>query len=415
MAKNCVIVGGGIIGLCTAYYLSRAGHEVTILDKGGLESGASHINAGYITPSHFIPLSSPGIITKGFRWMLNSKSPFYVKPRLNRHFLNWAWSFKKSATNVKVNRSIPIIKDINLFSRELYEDMKRSQDFDFVYKRNGLLMCYKTAHGEEEEAEIAEIAREQGMNISHMTSYELNQQFPDAQYNVKGAFFYDSDAHMTPDDFMKQLRMFLERKGVSIIKNIEVKDFEISGSRIISVKTSEKKYNVDEVILATGTWTSEIARKLKLSIPIEAGKGYSFNVYDKTGIVLPSILTEAKVAVTPMNGFTRFAGTMELGGINDLVNPMRVEAIAEAAENHFEGLKISAETKRNARSGLRPCSPDGIPYIGRTQKWENLSIGAGHAMMGWSLGPATGKLISDIIDKKKTSLNLEPFSPDRKF
>lgn len=415
MGKNCVIIGGGIIGLCTAYYLSKEGHKVTILDKGSGNAGASYINAGYITPSHFIPLSSPGIITKGLRWMLNSKSPFYVKPRLNKHFLDWAWSFKKSATKIKVNQSIPVLKNLNLFSRELYEDMKRSQDFAFVYERNGLLMCYKTEHGGKEEEEIAEIAVKEGMDIKHMTSEELNQQFPKANYNVKGAFYYDTDAHMTPDEFMKQLHEFLERSGVSFIKNAEVEDFEISGTRIVSVKTAEKNYKADEIILAAGSWTPIMARKLKLSIPIEAGKGYSFNVYNETGIVLPSILTEAKVAVTPMNGFTRFAGTMELGGINNTINPMRVEAIAEAAENHFNGLKISEEIKLSARSGLRPCSPDGIPYIGRSKKWDNLIIGAGHAMMGWSLGPATGKLISEVIENKKLSLNMKPFNPDRKF
>lgn len=415
MAKNCIIVGGGIIGLCTAYYLFKEGHRVTILDKGNGDSGASFINAGYITPSHFIPLSSPGIITKGLKWMLNSKSPFYVKPRLNMDFINWAWSFKKSATKIKVDQSIPIIKDINFFSRELYEEMKRSQDFAFDYDRNGLLMCYKTDYGEKEEEEIAKIAEKEGMGIKHMTSTELNQQFPKANYDVKGAFYYDTDAHMTPNDFMQQLHEFLEKNGVLFIKNEEVENFETSGRKIVSVKTSGKEYKAEEIILAAGTWTSKMTRKLGLSVPIEAGKGYSFDVYQDTGIQLPSILTEAKVAVTPMKGFTRFAGTMELGGINTNINTLRVEAIAAAAENHFSGLKISDETKTRARSGLRPCSPDGLPFIGRPGKWDNLIVGAGHAMMGWSLGPATGKLISQLVEGKKSSLNMEPFSPDRKF
>lgn len=275
-------------------------------------------------------------------------------------------------------------------------------------------MCYKSAQGAEEEAHVAEVAKKEGLNIKHFDAEELKRQFSDANYNVKGAFYYDCDAHMTPDNFMKQICKFLDSKGVKIL-NTEVRDFEVSGNQIIAVKTSEKMLKVDEVIIAAGTWTSAMAKKLKLTIPIEAGKGYSFDLKRETGIVLPSILTEAKVAVTPMNGFTRFAGTMELGGINDIINPMRVEAIAHAAEDHFEGLKISSDEKESARSGLRPCSPDGIPYIGRPQKWKNLNIGAGHAMMGWSLGPATGKLISEVVNNKKSSLNMEPFSPDRKF
>jgi len=415
MSKKCIVIGGGIIGLCTAYYLAKSGHRVTVIDRGGMNSGASYVNAGYITPSHIIPLSSPGIITKGIKWMLHSSSPFYVKPRLDKNFLQWAWAFKKSATPAKVERAIPIIKDINLFSRDLYEDIKQTQDFTFSYQRKGLLMCYKTAGGEKEEHETAEVGLKEGMNVMHLSANELNQKFPSAGYNVKGAYFYESDAHMTPNEFMGQLTSFLNNNDVVILKETEVEGFKTFQDKIISVQTSIGDLQADEVILAAGSWTGNLAKKLKISIPIEAGKGYSFNIYRDTGIVLPSILAEAKVAVTPMVGFTRFAGTMELGGINDIVNPVRVEAIANAAKEYFNGLTINKEEKESATSGLRPCSPDGLPFIGRFKKWKNLSVGAGHAMMGWSLGPATGKLLTEIIDNKKTSLDLTPFNPDRKF
>ena len=415
MAKNCIIIGGGIIGMCTAYYLSKEGHQVTVIDKGNMDSGASYVNAGYITPSHIIPLSSPGIITKGLKWMLNSRSPFYVKPRLNMDFLKWSWNFKKSATNAKVEKAIPVIKNINLFSRELYEDMKRSQDFAFSYERNGLLMCYKTSHAEDEEAGIAEMATNEGMTVKHFSGDDLKQQFPDANYDVKGAYFYDCDAHMTPDEFMKQMKDYLKSSGVHFKTGTTVTGFATSAGNIRSVKTSNGDIAADEVILTAGTWSSKLLKQLQIPLLLEGGKGYSFNVHRETGVKLPSILVEAKVAVTPMNGYTRFAGTMELGGINDLINPLRVESIANAAEDYFKGLQISNEEKNSARSGLRPCSPDGIPYIGRSEKWKNLTIGTGHAMMGWSLGPATGKLITEIIQEKKPSLNMKAFSPDRKF
>lgn len=415
MQKSCVIVGGGIIGLCTAYYLAKEGHKVTILDKGNMDSGASFVNAGFITPSHFIPLSSPGIITKGLKWMLNSRSPFYVKPRLDPDFLNWAWCFKRSASQEKVEKAIPVLKEINLFSGELYQELKDAREFDFDYDRHGLLMCYKTAKGGEEEAEVAEIAAKEGMEVDHLTPQELDRLYPDASYNVEGAFFYDTDAHMTPDAFMKQIRDYLVQKEVDFRPNTTVEDFEVSGNRIEYVETSQGKIYADEIILTAGTWSGKIAQKLGLRLLLEAGKGYSFNLKRETGISVPSILAEAKVAVTPMNGFTRFAGTMELGGINNSINSVRVETIAAAAENYFKGLKVTTEEKEVARAGLRPCSPDGLPYIGRTQKIKNLSIGTGHAMMGWSLGPATGKMLAEVIGEKKPSLDLRPFSPDRKF
>ena len=139
MAKSVIIIGGGIIGLCSAYYLQREGHKVTVVDKSDFTSGASYVNAGYITPSHIISLAAPGMINKGIKWMFNSESPFYVKPRLNYDFLKWSWAFKKSATAQKVEKAIPVIKDINLLSRELYEDLKSSGDFDFFYQHKGLI------------------------------------------------------------------------------------------------------------------------------------------------------------------------------------------------------------------------------------------------------------------------------------
>ena len=126
MSKSVIVIGGGIIGLCSAYYLQKEGHKVTVIDKSDYSSGASYVNAGYITPSHIISLAAPGMINKGIKWMFNSSSPFYVKPRLDLDFLKWSCQFKKSATKAKVEKAIPIIKDINLLSRELYQKMKNA-------------------------------------------------------------------------------------------------------------------------------------------------------------------------------------------------------------------------------------------------------------------------------------------------
>ena len=197
--------------------------------------------------------------------------------------------------------------------------------------------------------------------------------------------------------------------------NEEVKDLSVSEGKISEIITSERKLNPDEVVLAAGSWSPLLTKKLGIKIPIQAGKGYRINVNRETGITIPAILVEAKVAVTPMNGFTRFAGTMEIAAINDKINPVRVKAISKAAADYYQGFKINQEELNQVDCGLRPCSPDGLPYIGRTEKYKNLTIATGHAMMGWSLGPSTGKLVSEIISDKKTSLDLHPFHPNRKF
>ncbi|WP_299046833.1 FAD-dependent oxidoreductase [uncultured Polaribacter sp.] len=413
MAKSIIIIGGGVIGLSCAYYLQKEGHNVTVIDKSNLTSGASYINAGYITPSHIVPLSAPGMISKGIKWMFNTGSPFYVKPRLDKDFLKWSWHFKKSATEKKVEKALPVIKDINVFSKELYQDIKNSTDFNFNYDKKGLLMCYQTEKAGEEEWATGKKAIQLGLKVENLTKKEVKSIEPNVDFNIKGAVYYHSDAHMTPHLFMQELKTYLKQNGVVILEGEEVLDVNLSLAQIKSITTRNKIINGDEFVLATGSWSQDFAKKIGIKIPVQAGKGYSINVAKETNITVPAILMEAKVAVTPMQGFTRFAGTMEIAGINHHINTKRVDAIAKAGESYYNNLTISDNEKQNAKCGLRPCSPDGLPYIGKSINCVNLTVATGHAMMGWSLGPATGKLVSEIISDKKTSLNLNPFSVDR--
>ena len=413
MKKRVVIIGGGIIGLCTAYYLQKEAAEIIVIDKSDFSSGASYVNAGLITPSHIISLASPGIITKGIQWMFNSSSPFYVKPRLNYDFLQWSWLFKKSATSQKVAASIPVIRDINLLSRRLYEEMKSDENFNFFYKHQGLLMLYKTDKAGEQEWNVGKKAIDCGLKVEHLSRKQLQEIEPTVNSTIKGAIHYLSDAHMTPHQFMQQMKHFLIDEGVVFKENTEVEDFEIQSNVVSGLKTKNEFIKFDEIVIASGSWSQQILKKLQINVPIQAGKGYRIDVTKPTKINIPSILLEAKVAVTPMENATRFAGTMELGGINHTINPKRVNAIANAAESYYNEIQINEYDKTSAKCGLRPCSPDGLPYIGKLSNFNNVTVGTGHAMMGWSLGPATGKLITEVIFNKKTSMNINSFNVER--
>lgn len=413
MAKSIIVIGGGIIGLCSAYYLQKEGHKVTVIDKSDFSSGASYVNAGYITPSHIISLAAPGMINKGLKWMLNSASPFYVKPRLDLDFLKWSLAFKKSATKAKVEKSIPVIKDINLLSRELYSDLKTSGDFDFHYQQKGLMMYYKTEKAGEEEWETGKRAIKEGLKVENLTKDQVQKLEKNANLNIVGGVYYHSDAHMTPNEFMSQLKAYLKKNGVSILANEEVVDITVSNNKVTQIKTTNLNIKSDEFVIATGSWSQNLAKKLGVKIPIQAGKGYRINTKKETNITIPAILCEAKVAVTPMNRFTRFAGTMEIGGINHNINPVRVNAIANSVKDFYPNITLSPKEQEKAECGLRPCSPDGLPFIGKSSKCTNVTFATGHAMMGWSLGPATGKLVSEIISDQPFSLSLYPFAVDR--
>lgn len=416
MAKEVVVIGGGIIGLCTAYFLQKEGHNVTVIDKSAIDSGASFVNAGYLTPSHIVPLAAPGMISKGLRYMFDSSSPFYMKPRLDWDFLKWGWYFKKSSTKAKVEKAMPLIKDINLLSRELFEGMAASGELgDFHFDRKGLLMLYQTEKEGDHERQVAEKAKEMGLPVEHVSPAELKEIEPHVTINALGAFHYLCDGHTTPPQFMQRLLTFLETNGVEIRRGEEVTGLVVSEESIAQVQTSKNVYRVDEVVFAAGAWTGALARKLGIEIPLQAGKGYRIDVESPTGITMPAILMEAKMAVTPMQGFTRFAGTMEFSGNNHTIRKERVRAIAKGASRYYEGLQIPKAAVDGAQCGLRPVSPDGLPYIGRNKRYQNLILATGHAMMGWSLGPATGKLVSELVSNKNTSMDISAFHPNRKF
>ena len=413
--KKVAIIGGGVVGLCSAYYLVKEGYEVTIIDQSSMDHGASFVNAGYLTPSHFMPLAAPGVMKQGLKWMFNSASPLFIKPRLNRSFLEWAWAFNKSCSEENVSKSVRVIKEFNLWSAELFSEIKKEEGFTFQLENKGLLVLCKTEKMLDEELHLSQLAMKEGLEVRSLSASEIKMIEPEVTIDALGAIHYECDWHSTPNEFMQEMRAWLELKGVTIRKNEKVVDLETSGRKLTKLITSKGTVTADEFVLAAGTWSDLLSRKLGIRIPLEAGKGYRINVDQPTGIGTPAVLAEAKIAVTPMNGFTRFAGTMELSGINHKINPIRVSAIADAAQRYYPALKITKEEQLDAACGLRPVSPDGKPYLGKSSKCDNLIIATGHAMMGWSLAPATGKYISEVISEKKTGMNLDAFHPDRKF
>lgn len=413
--KRVIVIGGGIIGLSSAYYLIKEGYAVTVIEKEDLTKGASNINAGFIAPSHILSLASPGMINKGLKMMWNKSSPFYIKPRWDLEFFEWAWKFKKSATPPRVERSIPILKEMLSKSQFLYEELLKSVGLETHYEKKGLLSVYATEKSAREEIEKAKKLQMEGIQVDILSRQEILDLQPSLSDHITGAVHYVNNSHSTPNQFMKNFYSWLLDQGVEFKLEEEVTGIKTEKDRVVGVQTSKAFYSGDEFLLCAGTWTSDLAKKLNLSIILQGGKGYSIDAFKSNGISIPTILSEAKVAVTPMKGFTRFAGTMEFSGQNEIIRSERVSAIRKAAKTYYKDVEISDKEMSNARSGLRPVSPDGLPYIGRPNKYANMTIATGHAMIGWSLGPITGKLVSQIIASKRPNVKLEPFSLERRF
>ncbi len=414
-SKNILVIGGGVIGLCTAYYAARRGHRVTVIDRNPEQrDGCSFGNAGMVVPSHFIPLAAPGMVALGLKWMWNPESPFYIKPRLDLDLLKWAWKFWQASTTGHARRCAPLLRDLSFASRAAYEDLAALPGNDFGLVQRGLLMLCKERHTLDDEAKVAEQARSLGVPAEVLDAKRTAQLDPAVAMDVAGSIYFPKDCHLSPDLFMACLKRQCDALGVDFLWKTDVSRITHHASRITSVIAGERSFEADEVAMAGGSWSPDIARQLGLNIPMQAGKGYSLTLARPRQLPqLCSIFTEARVAVTPMGGRLRFGGTMEIAGLNEDINPVRVQGIIKSVRKYFPQFAPDDFAGIQPWRGLRPCSPDGMPYMGRTAKYSNLIIATGHAMMGLSLGPITGKLMAEALSDEPPSFDLTLLDPDR--
>lgn len=410
---TAIVIGAGIAGLSTAYYLVKDGWEVTILEKGDGMDNCSYGNAGMIVPSHFTPLAAPGIVAQGVKWMLDSKSPFYVRPSLNLSLIDWGLKFLKHANQKHVETHCESIRDLNLWSSKLYDIWEKEENFDFELRQNGIMMLYKSKVVEHEEIELAEKAISLGLDVEIFDKNGIQTLEPNLQLDTLGGILYKCDGILFPPKLMQSLNTFLLGKGVKFYHNTEVIGFRLSGKKVAEVLTPKGSFIGDEIVITGGASLPAITSRLGMKLPLMPGKGYSFmyNPAVDTSMSHAALLLEARVAVTPMNNQIRFSGTMELGSANNKVYENRVKGIVESIPKYFP--EIQVDYPKDIWYGYRPCSPDGLPYLGRTAKYSNVSVAGGGGMMGLSLGPAYGKTIATILSNQTIETNIKGFSPDR--
>jgi D-amino-acid dehydrogenase len=412
--KSVLIVGGGVIGMCTAYYALGKALRVTVVERGRPDHDCCSLgNAGFIVPSHFVPLAAPGMVGLGLRMLLNPRSPFYIKPRLNLDLFRWLWLFCRSANPGHVLRSAPLIRDLSLASRVCFEELDRIPDNDFGLTKKGLLLLCKTKHCLHEEVKTARLAEK--LNLpAEVLSPSRAEQLAGIRLNIAGGVHYPLDCHLHPPRFLAAMTKQVENLGGAISWSTPVRGWKTGRNRILAVQTDRGEMSADEYVLAAGAWSPDVVRGLGFRLPIQAGKGYSITLPSPRHVpAVPLVLTEARIAVTPMGQSLRFGGTMELAGLDESINQARAQAIIDSIPSHFPDFSPDDFRDVPVWRGLRPCSPDGLPYLGRVGRYQNLSVAAGHAMLGVSLGPITGKLLAQVLAGENPTIAIGALNPDR--
>jgi D-amino-acid dehydrogenase len=392
---DVLVIGGGVVGVCAAYFLGQQGRQVTLVEKGELCAGSSYGNAGLVVPSHSVPLAAPGVAFKALRWMLDPESPFYIAPRLDAALWRWLWRFWRSGSERHVRRSLPLLRDLHLASRGLFAELTRLEGMACAYEERGALYAFRSRAGLEAGAREARRLEEAGVRARVLDRAQV-EELQGMEVRAEGGVYYPQDAHLVPDRFVRGLSRHLGE--TEILPQTEVLALRRTGGRIGLVRTTRGDFVPHEVVLAAGSWSPLLAGQLGLSLPIQPAKGYSITFKKPLPCpAVPLLLGEAKVGVTPMGEWLRFAGTLELAGLDLSINQRRVEAILRAVPAYLPQLDPQAMELVEIWRGLRPATPDGLPFLGRAPGCDNLTVAAGHATIGLSLGPITGKLVSQVV------------------
>jgi D-amino-acid dehydrogenase len=410
--SDVVVIGGGIVGLSSAWYLRKAGLEVTLICRDPLGVGTSAGNAGMIVPSHVIPLAAPGVISQGLRWLLNPASPFHIKARLDPDLIRWLLTFRSHCTDRHVAYAAPILAELSLRSVRHFEELQ-AEVGEFGWRQTGLLMVHRSAKYRDDDWRAADVAEGLGLRVRRLDEAGTRAAEPGIRSDVLGSVLYQDDGRVDPDAFLRVMGTALREAGVRIEEGAEVTGLSASTGSV-RMATRQGSIVADTVVLATGSWSAALGRMLGSRLPVQPAKGYSITIPRRDGMpTIPMILAEDKVTVTPMPDRLRFAGTLALGDFDPSIDPRRFGPIQSQALKYQPDISRDQVDVSRAWSGFRPASPDGLPIIGRIVRSPRVVAATGHGMMGVTLGPVTGRLVADLVAGNDPVVNPEPFAPSR--
>ena len=411
-STDVAVVGGGVVGLCVAYEFARRGREVVVLEKDVFCAGTSTGNAGFVVPSHVIPVASPGMVVQAVKALASGGGPVTVRPNLNAASVRWLARFLRRCNNRSVRTLAPALASLAEFSARLYPRLLRNEGIECAFEPNGLL---KVSGSVREFAKVRrEAASEARFGVCNriLSGDEARRLEPALRADVAGGVFYPNDAGLDPGRFVAGLAAALARRGVVLASNARVLAAQGKPGVAESLTTSRGTIRAKEVVLAAGAWTPEVATLFGAHAPVLPAKGYSITARrPRIGPRRRLLLGEHMVAVAPMGERLRLSGWFELGRRDGRLPQDRLAHLQRGVRSCVQLDAVLAEEQR--WRGFRPVTPDGAPIIGRVPGWRNVTFAAGHAMLGMTLAPGTGRLVAQLVGGEQTEIDAAPFSPVR--
>src|SRR5579864_1393010 len=409
-----IIVGGGVIGVCCAYFLSKRGARVVVLERDEIGKGASYGNAGSIAPGH-APINKPGRIKQALKSLFDPLSPLYVAPRADHQLAMWLLAFSRACTEKHLEFSMRVMAPLGHATREIFDQLVEQEKLDCCFQRDGYYEIYLTERGLEAGKKEASFIGHYGFRPEAISGGALREREPAINSRVVGGVFYPEAATLNPYRFVVEMAKRAEHYGAEFRTRTEIADILTAAGIVRGVQTKDgERIEADSVLVATGAYSVPLMKKLGVKLPLQAAKGYHRdrqNVQGKTSLRHACVLGENMVFCTPMDGFVRFAGTLEFSGVNHEIRRPRLEQLTNASKRYLDG--VEAEEFQSEWCGLRPCMADGLPVIGPVSGYRGLFIATGHAMLGLTLGPVTGRLVSECILDGAPGMDISALSPGR--
>jgi D-amino-acid dehydrogenase len=412
-SNRVVVVGGGVIGAACAYYLRQEGRSVTLIEQGEFGRGCSHGNCGYVCPSHALPIAGPGALWRTLKTLLARNSPVQVRWRLDPAMWRWFWQFARKCNQQDMIQNGHAIHALLKSSRLLYDELVSSTLKDVEWEALGVLFVFRSQSELDHYAHVDQLLRKEfNLGATRYDQATLLEMEPSLKPVSVGAWHYRTDAHLRPDKLMRAWRSALKTQGVEIREQCELRDFLTERRTVKGLLTSQGQLSADQVVVATGAWTPQLCRLLRTPIAIQPGKGYSITMPRPARCPrYPLVFEEDRVAISPYASGYRIGSTMEFAGYDTRLNPDRLRLLRDTASLYLH--EPLAEPVLESWYGWRPMTPDGLPFLGPVPAFDNVYLAAGHGMLGVSMSPATGRLLSELVCGKTPHLDPQPYAVGR--
>lgn len=399
-----VVVGAGIVGLCTAASLRRRGADVVVLDQGPVGGGAARGNAGWICPAQLGPLASPHALREAVRNVGRPLAPVYVRPAGAVGLAPWLVRFVLASTRRRAAAATTALRGLDALSAPALDDL--AAEGAALDGPRGIVVLHSSA-----EAARAAADAYGASGVTTGDALAALAPLVAEPHRLHGALLA-GDRAIDPGAFVDSLAASLRARGVRLVEGAGLGTIVSDGEGVRALVDGRgERHEADAVVLAAGAGTTDVARRFGVTLALTGGKGYSFSVPIDRPAPHALLFEDEHVACTPLGGGLRIAGTMELGGRPGELDGRRVRGIERSARRVLAGADLDA--RRDVWVGPRPVTADGLPVIGRPRAWRNVLVGTGHGMYGVTLGPATGEVLAELAIGAPAPVDLAPFAPDR--